>query len=185
MGRRHALALTCALAAYGLAATPAAQTGRPAPHAGVLPWQDTWPAARVETRHLVAATEPVRLPAHTRDPLTLVLHVTPRAGMRVYAHDVTGYRPLTLDLDTVAGVTAERPVYPPSAWYVFPPTLERSRVYQAPVTLRQTVALTPPALQRLGGTEGPAWTGTIRYQACDDTLCYRPAEARVGWYVAP
>lgn len=145
------------------------------------------PTARAETPHIVAVAEAVPVEMVRDDRVTLRLRVMPRPGMRVYAHDVTGYVPfsIALDQDPRSGVTADRVDWPEVALYAFPPTGESSRVYDGQVVVRQVVALGPKAHQTLDGGSGVTVRATIRYQACDDRLCYRPATARVAWTIPP
>jgi hypothetical protein len=145
------------------------------------------PAAEVRTAHLVAVAEPVVpvvAPAAATAPVvTLRLRIEPRPGMRIYAHDVDGYVPFTLVVEGDADVTPGRQRPPPSDTYVFPPTGEVSRVYETRVVMRQDVTLGPAAVEALGRGEAVPVTATLRYQACDDRLCYRPETARVQWMV--
>lgn len=136
-------------------------------------WLETAPTTRASTAHLDVRALP---PAAARDGVvSLQLRVTPRAGMRVYAPDVTGYVPLSLTLDVSADVNVKAPDYPAPVDYVFPPTGERSRVYDEAFTVTQRVRL-PRGSAGLANV-----TATLRYQACDDTLCYKPASVRVRW----
>jgi DsbC/DsbD-like thiol-disulfide interchange protein len=175
-----AVAVGVTLAGWGPPAPASAQTRTPS-GAATPDWLDEVPASRVSTRHLIAEAEALdaRVPADGR--VTLVLRVTPKPGMRIYAHDVTGYVPLSLHMDAVEGSTLERTTYPASTWYEFPPTRERSRVYQEPVTIRQTLVLSSAARRALERGVRGRLTATIRYQACDARLCYRPEEARIAW----
>lgn len=149
-------------------------------------WLEDASAARsqVETRHLVAETEVVDLSSATAGRVTLRLRITPRPGMRIYAHDATGYVPLSLSLDPLTGLTIRRPTYPSATSYVFPPTGERSRVYEAAVTVEQVVVLSEALRRRLRGDDEMTLSATLRYQACDDTLCYRPETVRIAWQAA-
>lgn len=148
--------------------------------------QDAPPsAAKVETRHLVAETEAIDLAGTTSAPDTLRLRITPRPGMRIYAHDATGYVPLSLRLAPVAGLTIRRATYPSATSYVFPPTGETSRVHDTVATVEQEVALSDALRQRLRADDrGTTLSGVLRYQACDDRLCYRPESLTVTWQVA-
>ena len=140
--------------------------------------------AKVETRHLVAETEVIDLSSATDDRITLRLRVTPHPGMRIYAHDATGYVPLSVLLDQVTGLTVRRSAYPSATSYVFPPTGERSRVYERAVTVEQVVVLSAALRRRLRANDETTLSAALRYQACDDTLCYRPETVRIAWQVA-
>ncbi len=144
------------------------------------PWQTDQPATRVETSHLTAVTDPLTVTAARDGRVTLRVHVTPAPRMRVYAHDVTGYRPLSLEVAPMEGLTVRPPRWPASQLYVFPPTGEVSRVFDAPFVVEVQADLS--ASLRRAVTSGSArLTARLRYQACDDRLCYRPAEAQVAW----
>jgi len=136
-------------------------------------WLDAEPEVTATTMHLTAKAERPE-PAGADGFVTLRLRVTPQAGMRIYAHDVKGYVPLTLDVAAPAGAVLRPVAYPAPVEYVFPPTGERSRVHDEPFTLVQRVRLPR-------GASVDDLVGTLRYQACDDRLCYKPASVRVRW----
>ena len=126
------------------------------------------------TPHLEArATGEVTIGADGK--ASLVVQVTPKPKMHVYSADVDGYVPFTLKVQGPTGVTAGKVSYPPPELYVFPPTGEASRAYMKP--FRVTVPLTVTADAR-STAHAKAWgtpgVVTLRYQACDDTVCYRP-----------
>ena len=170
-----------------LTAVVAAPLAAQAPRVGTTPdWLQETLSSRVETAHLVAVADPIdrtAIPANGK--IILTLRLTPRAGMRIYAHDVTGYVPLSVRLDAMEGAIVEPPSYPSSEWYEFPPTRERSRVYSTSVTVKQAVVLSEAARRRFVRGEGFPWTGTLRYQACDDRLCYRVTNAQIAWTPPP
>ena len=76
--------------------------------------------------------------------------------------------------------------YPTSEIYSFKPLNERVPVYQKPFTLVQVVILEgqPAAQAALRGKESLTLTGTLDYQACDDTICFNPASVPLSWTVA-
>jgi len=136
------------------------------------------PGPRAETRHLVAMSQgPARVGADGR--AVLLVAVSPGARMHVYAADVRGYVPFTLALEPAAGVTAGRVTYPKAEAYVFPPTGESSKVYIRPFTVTQVVTVTPALRTHLASGATVDVVLALRYQACDDTLCYRPDTARL------
>lgn len=125
---------------------------------------------RLETRHLVAEADgPIRVARDGTATLTLV--VTPRPGMHVYAADATGYVGLSMATEA-AGVTAGKVTYPAAETYVFPPTGETSRVYMQPFRVTQRITASR--------TAAATGTVTLRYQACDDRVCYRPTTGRLA-----
>lgn len=175
------VAVGAVVLAAGVGAAVTAEQRAPHGAATTPDWLGEAPTSRVATMHLVAEADPIDRDVPADGRLLLVLRVTPRPGMRLYAHDATGYVPFTLRLDPVEGATVEAPAYPASTWYEFPPTRERSRVYQAAVTIRQAIVLSPSARRRLRAGGPMVLTAALRYQACDDRLCYRPTVARIAW----
>lgn len=172
---RAAVGATRLAAAAGVLASVLTLAAAP-PSPQVPPaWLEDAPAPRVETMHLEAvALEPV-----WRDDgwLSLRVRITPKPNMRIYAHDVTGYVPLSLSVPVRSDITKAAPIFPPSTTYTFPPTGERSRVFVAPLVVE--VRLRPDGPWRHPGD----LTGELRYQACDDRLCYKPATVKVRWRV--
>src|SRR5262249_25608627 len=70
--------------------------------------------------------------------------------------------------------------------FFFKPLGETQLVYGAPFRVVQdvTVALTETMRDR-ARSDGAALTisGLLQYQACDDAICYLPANVPVGWTV--
>ena len=159
-----ARALTCCLLLW--ASLAAAQPRLPAfLDAAVLD-------PKLETPHLQAqARGPVRVGPDGRGTLTVV--VTPRPKMHVYAADVAGYAPFSLKVDANGLLTTGKVTYPAAETYVFPPTGETSRVYMKPFEVTQAITMTRNGLEALSATGRSQGVATMRYQACDDTLCYR------------
>jgi hypothetical protein len=136
--------------------------------------------SRLDTRHLQAQADgPVRVAADGRAVVTVV--VTPKAKMHVYAADVEGYVPFTAKVDPLEGVTAGKVTYPPSEIYVFPPTGESSRAYMKPFKVTQSLTVGPEVRKAIADGRTVTASVTVRYQACDDTVCYRPTTGTVGF----
>ena len=79
---------------------------------------------------------------------------------------------------------AHEPRFPPSERYLFTPLNEEQRVYSKPfrIALEVTIPVTPATREQArSGTL--TLTGTLRYQACDDTVCYRPTTVPLTWTV--
>ena len=103
---RPAPAAALALVLSGVAVVlPLSATQRPTSGAtsSAPEWLDEAPTSRVSTMHLLAETDQLDGPVPADGRVTLVLRVTPRPGMRIYAHDATGYVPFTLQLDPDRG----------------------------------------------------------------------------------
>ena len=105
----------------------------------------------------------------------LFVDVTPKAKMHVYAPGAKDYLPVVLELNS-PGVRAGKLRYPASEDWYFEPLKEHVPVYQSPFRLTQDVtiaAATKPGTLYV--------TGVLKYQACDDTICYNPVTEPISW----
>jgi hypothetical protein len=135
---------------------------------------------RLDTPHLQARVEgAVRVGADGRGAVTLA--VAPKPKMHLYAADAEGYVPFTLRVEPAAAMTLGRITYPRAEIYIFPPTGESSRAYIKPFKVTQPFALGAEARRTLAATGKVAGVAQVRYQACDDLVCYRPATGAVSF----
>jgi len=117
--------------------------------------------------------------------ITLMLRATPGQKMHVYAPGQQGYTPVALTLQKDAAYRARPVVYPASTLFEFAPLNEKVKVYDAPFTLTQvvTIAATAEVKRRAAAGEALMIKGAFSYQACDDTICYRPEKLAVEWTI--
>lgn len=142
---------------------------------------------KIEARQLTVTTSQSDLAAAPGTKLSLMVDVVPKPKMHVYAPEQTGgYIRIELDLDENAAFRAAEPVFPKASNYYFEPLKETFKVFDSPFRIRQdvTIALTQTLRRRAAARETLTITGTLRYQACDDQVCYRPDEVKVSWAVA-
>lgn len=142
-------------------------------------------ATRIATDHLEITT-------YTTDDLvapgwlfSIVLDITPRERMHVYAPGAKGYKIIELDLEPNPLLTTRPLQYPPSEIYFFKPLNERVPVFHKPFTLTQTMALNASreGQAALAGVETVMIKGTLNYQACDDKVCFTPKSVPVSFTV--
>ena len=117
----------------------------------------------------------------------LVVDVTPKPGMHVYAPGDHMYRVVRLRLDTPDFVQTHALDYPPSELYHYQPLDETVPVYQQPFRLVQevTVPMSEETAALAAAPDGKlVIEGTLEFQACDDEVCYIPAEAPLRWELA-
>jgi len=134
-------------------------------------------ADRTETKHLTVATS---APAGTSAPgarVPLVIDVTPKPEMHVYAPEQKGLVPISLVLEANPAVKAHAARFPKSE--KFKPLDEVQFVYSKPFRIVQDVTLTP----RAAGTTVTI-KGTLKYQACDNAICYAPVTVPVAWTIS-
>jgi peroxiredoxin len=140
-------------------------------------------ATKVTTPQLDLTTYPSDAAIAPGDRFSLVIDIEPHEGMHVYAPGATNYRVIRLDLDPLPYLETLSMEYPDSEIYYFEPLDERVPVYQEPFQLVQEVVFwgSREAQATLRGMEEVTFTGTLEYQACDDTLCYQPQSIPLSW----
>lgn len=132
------------------------------------------PAQHIRVASTVSA--PSAKPGST---LSLLVDVTPDAGIHVYAPGANDYQPISLKVQPPAGVVAGKLAYPKAEELSIPETGEKVPVYNKAFRLTQpvTIAKTAKAGSKI------TVMGTVRYQACDDQVCFVPAELPVSWTI--
>ncbi len=140
-------------------------------------------ATQASTAHLdlaASASDRVVAPG-TR--FSLVLDVTPKAKIHVYAPGAADYQPIALRIDPQPDLIVHPLQYPKSELLFFAPLKETVPVYEKPFRLVQdvTLAASPEAQRRLKDVKTLTITGTVDYQACDDKVCFIPAKVPVSW----
>jgi DsbC/DsbD-like thiol-disulfide interchange protein len=108
--------------------------------------------------------------------VTLQIDVTPKPKMHVYAPGQEGYIPIQLTLAD-GGFAAAKAKYPAGEKFVMPAINETQLVYAKPFRITQEITLDPAA----SGTI--TIKGDVRYQACDDAICYLPKTIPVAWRI--
>lgn len=128
----------------------------------------------IETAHLTMA--PSATPAGKK--VTLALDVTPKPKMHVYSPGQEGVIAIALTLDANPAITAATAKYPAGEKFFMPALNETQLVYAKPFRITQDVTVKSPA----GGSL--TVKGKVRYQACDDKICYLPVTVPVEWNIS-
>lgn len=141
------------------------------------------PAPRAETRHLTVTTS-TSVATEGRDAaVSLFVDITPKPAMHVYAPGEKDVIPVSLTLAPHDAVVVRRPpVLPTPERYHFAPLGLTQLVFSRPFRITQPITLASTA----AGSRADAplvITGTLRYQACDDKLCYAPVTVPLSWRV--
>ena len=143
-------------------------------------------AQRITTEHVEVTTYVSDQVVAPGTLFSIVVNVTPRPGMHVYAPGKHSYKIIALRLDAQP-VLMVRPLrYPASEIYVFKPLNERVEVFQKPFRLVQDIALSasPDARKALSSAKTLSITGTLEYQACDDKVCFLSKSVPVTYIVS-
>jgi DsbC/DsbD-like thiol-disulfide interchange protein len=132
------------------------------------------PSSVQDTKHLTLKASTAAVAGKR---VTLAVDVTPKPKMHVYAPGQAGYIGVTLTLDANPAVSAAKPKYPAAEKIYLPALKETQLVYAKPFRIAQEVTL------RSTASSSVTITGTLRYQACDDAICYVPTTVPVAWTV--
>ena len=133
----------------------------------------------IDTPHLTVATS-VTAPARAGAARTLVVDVAPKPKMHVYAPAEKEGIPVALTVDPQPAFKASPTLFPPPEKYYFEPLKLTQLVFSNPFRIRQPIVLTksPPSTAL-------TIEGSLRYQACDDRVCYLPKTIRLAWTIHP
>jgi len=138
-------------------------------------------ADRTETKHLTAAAS---APAGAVAPgarVSLVIDVAPKPEMHVYAPQQKDFIPISLVLEPNRAVKAHAARFPKPE--TFKPLDEVQFVYSKPFRIVQDVTVTPVALEQARASGMITIKGTLKYQACDNSICYAPVTVPVAWTI--
>jgi DsbC/DsbD-like thiol-disulfide interchange protein len=149
--------------------------------AGALAVALAWQAPTVkdgiyDTSHLTVTTSASET---GRRHVTLTADVIPKPKMHVYAPGQDGYIVVALTLDANPAFTAAKATYPAPEKLVLKELNEKQLVYAKPFRIVEKITLSERA------PDAPVTIkGTLRYQACDDRVCYQPITLPIEWKLA-
>ena len=116
-------------------------------------------------------------PVIAGEPFSVHVVVTPLPELKVYAPGSQGYTPVTLVLDWPGDVRALKPRYPPSEPFIFGALKELVQVYTGAFRITQRVTILRTARSAKAGSL--TVTGLLRFQSCNDRLCFPPESRRL------
>lgn len=133
------------------------------------------PKTPLETAHLLMSVSATPESAAAGKKITLALDVTPKPKMHVYSPGQDGYIAITLTLDDNPSISAAKAKYPAGEKFFMPALNETQLVYAKPFRITQDVTVKSVVGESL------TIKGKVRYQACDDKICYLPVTVPVSW----
>jgi DsbC/DsbD-like thiol-disulfide interchange protein len=154
--------------------------------------QATLPRERVshelpqhETAHLTIATSSDPAAVAPGQKVTLTVAVTPKPKIHVYAPGQEGYIPISLTLEPAPAVAAAKAKYPAGEKFLMPALNETQIVYDKPFRITQELKIgaTHDLAKRAAEGGSLIVKGTVRYQACDDKICFLPTNVPVEWSI--
>ena len=142
-------------------------------------------STKIATPHLDITSYPSDAAVAAGNRFSLVLDITPKPGIHVYAPGAKDYRVIAVNVAPPPFVRVGPAVHPASEIYHFKPLDERVPVYQKPFRLVLDVVLegSPEAQAARRDKDSLTLTGTLDYQACDDKNCFTPVSLPLSWTV--
>jgi len=125
--------------------------------------------------HATVAASPADLAVTPGTKVPLFVDVTPHPKIHVYAPGAKDFIPITMKLEPAANVKVGKLVYPQSQTMTFAD--EKVPVFEKPFRLTQEITVDRSVKP---GTK-LAIAGKVDFQACEDTVCFPPESANVGW----
>ena len=164
--------LACVAIVFGMAERGASVPQAPASSSKPLR------ADVAQTAHATFSTSSSVTSVRTGTRVLLYVDVTPKPTMHIYAPGEKDNLPITLTIPRDGAYTVGEPTLPPPQKYVFPPLKLTQLVYNQPFRITQPLTIVKPLSSDL------KIAGSIRYQACDDLVCYFPKTVEVSWLLS-
>jgi DsbC/DsbD-like thiol-disulfide interchange protein len=142
------------------------------------PTIEAQPPASGGTQYIEVKTSAAKPTLTPGTRATLFVDVTPKPSMHVYAPGEKDAIPVTVTLTPTDALKADAPSFPKPEQFYFAPIKLTQLIYSKPfrITVPVTVAKTASGTLDI--------KGTIRYQACDDKVCYTPKTIPLAWSLA-
>jgi len=140
-------------------------------------WTSDQPATEVEGKQLTAKVAASNATVAPGDRIALTLDLDLDPGMHVYAPGVEGYIPIDWKMLDSPGAIVHAPEFPRSEKLYLKAIGETVPAYRNHfrVTRDITIGRPPDASGEI------TVTGGLRYQACDDRVCYIPQQLHLAW----
>jgi DsbC/DsbD-like thiol-disulfide interchange protein len=151
----------------------------------------SWSSARAleptTTKHLSVATSTSTPSVAPGGRVALVVEITPKPNMHVYAPGQPDVIPISLTLKPGEATAAQPVQFPPAEKLELKELGDTQLVYSRPFRLVQDLAI--PAsrslIKRAASRDALlTFNGVLKYQACDNTICYAPVSVPLTWSVA-
>ena len=143
-------------------------------------------AESTTTKHLTVATSVTPAAVAPGARMSLVVDVTPKPAMHVYAPGQKDFIPVSLTLAANDAIKAEAAQFPVAEKLEVKDLGETHLVYTKPFRIVQavTIAKSAPATRSATRSSTITVNGTLKYQACDTSICYAPVSVPVTWTLA-
>ena len=155
--------------------------------ASLLVLAPVFAAEPVSTRHLSVSTSTPTAHVVPGGRASLVVEITPKQNMHVYAPGQPDVIPISLTLNAGDAATTQAVQFPTPEKREFKELGETHLVYSRPFRLVQdvTIPASRTVVKRAASRDASVTVkGVLKYQACDDTICYAPVSVPISWTLA-
>lgn len=137
----------------------------------------------VETKHISLKPGASHGKIKEGQRVILSVDVDTKPEMHIYAPGVEGFIPLELNIVKSPTFVVSTTIYPPSRRILLTAIGEIADVYQGTITIASDVTFGArrEIIKHLNSDGTLEIQGTLRYQACDNKLCYIPVTVPVKW----
>ncbi len=110
---------------------------------------------------------------HAGDTITLTLDVELKPGVHIYAPGAEGYIPISWTLDDSTAYKTGAVELPEARKLYLQAIDETVPAYEGRIRISRKVTIAAPGPLNIDGF--------LRYQACDDQMCYKPEKLPLHW----
>lgn len=137
----------------------------------------------VEGKRLTLTVSASNATVSAGERIGLVIDMDLRPGLHVYAPGVQDYIPIAWTMKDAKGWTAHEVRYPAAEQLHLKAIDETVPAYQGHVRLTREITIADAGGLKAAADASGTLTveGSLRYQACDDTMCYIPETLPVVW----
>jgi DsbC/DsbD-like thiol-disulfide interchange protein len=143
-------------------------------------------AGATTTKHLTVATSATPAAVAPSARVSLLIDVTPKPAMHVYAPGQKDFIPVSLTLEANDAIKAATAQFPVAEKLEVKDLGETHLVYTKPFRIVQDVTIAKRAAMTHSDMRSSTITvkGMLKYQACDTSICYAPVSVPVTWTLA-
>lgn len=140
-------------------------------------------AREIKGRQVTVTTSASATAVSSGQRLALVLEMNLKPNMHVYAPGITGYIPIQWKMSESADWISGPPDYPKGQMLNLPVIDETVPAYEGRVRIVRDLQIGPDKdVEATKDSRGRLMvSGSFRYQACDDRLCYIPQTLPLEW----
>jgi peroxiredoxin len=120
------------------------------------------------------------------DQLTLTIEVLLHDKVHVYAPGAKDYFSIVWELESTAAFSGAPVDYPSPQIIALPSIQEKVPIYQGSFRITRSITLhaEPREIHRIIDSQGNlVIKGILRFQACDNTMCYVPRKVSLEWKI--